>query len=668
MWYLKFFIELAVIAVIIYMISGRLMGPKVDFRKRILSVSMGVVFTTFTYWYSYLRFTDYLNLNAIQVVQDETAILWIGSMLLISMLLYLFFELFDPVELGELGDPKAGGEIFLIRWRNRLREQKRLSRILEISVRNGFSQALDFARRRGENDRELARAFRVTLEESGGIFIKFGQMLSTHSELFPPAFIKELGSLQQNVKPLTSEQVEKLLNDKLAYRIEDVFSEVDKEPLAAGSIGQVHRALLKNGDEVVVKLLRPDIRSIMRDDLNLLLDFTEWLSNKSAWINSIGIQDLASGFADSMREEVNFNIEIRNTIQLGNIMEKSEHNLKVPKVYTEYSNDKLIVLEYLEGKSIADGQDLLTLFDVDRSEFSRSILFSYLEQIFFNGIFHADPHPGNIFIDRMDGSPILMDFGAVGRLSEGQRGALYQFVVGIQQNDSDIMSDAVLQLVQDNESIDRNKFEYALGQTMMRISHIDKIPTRELIHSLFDIVRDFGLKFHGPVGTALRALIVLDRSLRLVDPEFDMFRESKTFAKKHKASYLFKPFTEPSATKAKIEEELAVWVPELMKIPKRIDRLVQRVESGKVILHHDIFSDKHNSMFVTQLFSRFVLLMSGITFGIISAALLAIAQFIDTAYAVYLNIASYAGLFLSVVLLVRLSIQAIRDMKRTSGL
>src|SRR5690606_2597427 len=139
-----------------------------------------------------------------------------------------------------------------------------------------------------------------------------------------PAFIKELGSLQQNVKPLTSEQVEKILNDKLAYQIEDVFSEVDKKPLAAGSIGQVHRALLKNGDEVVVKLLRPDIRSIMRDDLNLLLEFTEWLAKKSHWSHSIGIKDLASGFAESMREEVNFNIEIRNTTQMSNIMDESE--------------------------------------------------------------------------------------------------------------------------------------------------------------------------------------------------------------------------------------------------------------------------------------------------------------------------------------------------------
>ncbi|HSI67642.1 MAG TPA: AarF/UbiB family protein [Planococcus sp. (in: firmicutes)] len=668
MGFLKFILELLVIALIIYYISGRLMGPRINFRKRILSVSMGVSLTTFLYWYSYLRFTNYTDFDTVQVVQDETAILWIGSMLLISMLLYLFFELFDPVELGEMGERKTGRGLRLIRWRTRLREQKRLSRILEISVRNGFSQALDYARHRGENDRELARAFRITLEESGGIFVKFGQMLSTHSELFPPAFIEELGSLQQNVKPLTSQQVHDLLNEKLPYRIEDVFAEVDMEPIAAGSIGQVHKALLKNGDDVVVKLLRPDIQHIMRDDLNLLVDFVDWLSKKSVWINNIGIRDLAIGFANSMREEVDFNIEIRNTIQLGNIIGNSDYDIKIPKVYTEFSNEKMIVLEFLDGKSIAKGQQLFEIFQVDRSEFSQTVLFSYLEQMFFNGIFHADPHPGNIFIDKMDGKPIILDFGAVGRLSDEQQKALNHFVIGIQQSDVGVITDAVMALVQDTKSIERNKIEYAIGQILLRISYIDKIPTRELIHAMFDIVRDFDLKFYAPVSSALRALIVLDSTIHTMNPEFDMFKESKTFAKKYKSSYLFKPFTEPSATKQKIEEELALLLPEIAKVPKRFDRLVQRIESGKVILHHDVFSDKHNSMFVTQLFSRFVLLMTGITFGIISSALLAIAQFIDTAYAVYLNIASYAGLFLSVVLLVRLSIQAIRDIKRTSNL
>ncbi|WP_230321302.1 ABC1 kinase family protein [Planococcus salinarum] len=665
---LKFVLELLVIVFIIYYISGRLMGPRINFQKRILSVSVGVALTTFLYWYSYLRFTDYTDFDTVQIVQDETAILWIGSMLLISMLLYLFFELFDPVELGELGERKTGRGLRLIRWRTRLREQRRLSRILEISVRNGFSQALDYARHRGENDRELARAFRVTLEESGGIFVKFGQMLSTHSELFPPAFIQELGSLQQNVKPLTSQQVHDLLNEKLPYRIEDVFAEVDMDPLAAGSIGQVHKALLKNGDDVVVKLLRPDIQRIMQDDLNLLVDFVEWLSKKSVWINNIGIRDLAIGFANNMREEVDFNIEIRNTIQLANIIEKSDYDIKIPKVYTEYSNSKLIVLEYLDGKSIAKGKQLFDMLQVDRNEFARTVLFSYLEQMFFHGIFHADPHPGNIFIDKMDGKPIILDFGAVGRLSEEQQEALNHFVIGIQQSDVGVITDAMIALVQDTKSIERKRIEYAISQILLRISYIDKIPTRELIHSMFDIVRDFDLKFYSPVSTALRALIVLDATIHTMDPGFDMFKESKSFAKKYKASYLFKPFTEPSATKEKIEEELALWLPELAKVPKRFDRLVQRIESGKVILHHDVFSDKHNSMFVTQLFSRFVLLMTGITFGLVSSALLAIAQFIDTAYAVYLNIASYTGLFLSVVLLVRLSIQAIRDIKRTSNL
>ena len=169
------------------------------------------------------------------------------------------------------------------------------------------------------------------------------------------------------------------------------------------------------------------------------------------------------------------------------------------------------------------------------------------------------------------------------------------------------------------------------------------------------------------MGTALRSLISLDSTIHTIDPSFDIFTEAKIFAKKYKTSFLTKPFKEPKETKEKIESELAVLVPELFKLPKRIDHLIQRVESGKIILHHDVFSDKHNAMFIIQLFSRFVLLLTGITFGLVSAALLAIAQFIDTAFAVYLNIAAYTGLFLCVVLLVRLSIQAIRDMKRSNN-
>lgn len=127
---------------------------------------------------------------------------------------------------------------------------------------------------------------------------------------------------------------------------------------------------------------------------------------------------------------------------------------------------------------------------------------------------------------------------------------------------------------------------------------------------------------------------------------------------------LLKPFKEPRLTKERLQEEIAMLIPTLRKLPRRFDQLVQRVETGKIILHHDIFSDKHNSMFITQLFSRFVLLLVGITFGIISVALLGIGQLIKSPYAIYLNTSAYLGLFLCAILLVRLSIHAIRDMKR----
>ncbi|MGI2326821.1 ABC1 kinase family protein [Planococcus sp. YIM B11945] len=664
---MRLFIEMLLVAFFIYFVGGRLMGSQINFTKRIFSVTLGVLLTSFVYWYSYLRFTDFLTGNVVSEVANVSTIIWIGSMLLISMLFYLFFELFDPIELGERGERITGRKFILQRIRHRWRRQKRLSQVLEIAIRNGISRALKYARHR-ENDRELAIAFRDTLEQSGGIFIKFGQVLSTRTELFPPVFVEELKTLQQDVKPLPEPQVQAILQNSLSAPVDDVFSYIDMKPLVAASIGQVHQAILrKNNQPVVVKMLRPEIKRIMRDDLNILVEFAEWVSNRSKWAENLGFRQLAIGFAAGLREEINFNIEIRNMVQIANALEKSPYKVRIPHVYTELSNDKLIVMEHVTGTSISNGEPVFRQLGLDPTEFARTVLFSFFEQMLFSGIFHADPHPGNIFIDERDGSPILLDFGAAGRLAEQQQNGIIRFIIGVQQNDPSDVYEAIIALVEEYEHIDRNKFEQALGQLLLKISYVDAIPTTELIHALFDVVRQFGLSFYPAVSTALRSLIILDGTLHLIDPKFDVFAEAKTFAKQYKATAFKKPFKEPHIIKDRIEEELTLAVPELLKIPKRLDQLLHRVESGKVILHHDVFSDKKNASFVLQLFSRFVLLMTGITFGLVSSALLAIAQFIDAAFAVYLNTAAYTGLFLCVILLVRLSIQAIRDMKRNSG-
>ena len=456
-----------------------------------------------------------------------------------------------------------------------------------------------------------------------------------------------------------------ILESALHEKIEDIFYEFDLTPIAAGSIGQVHRAILKkNHEQVVVKLLRPEVKDMVRDDLHILVEFAQWVSEKSTWAKNLGFRELAVGFAASMREEVNFNIEVRNTLQVATTLKNSPYQVKIPTIYTEYSNDRLIVSEYVRGLSVANGDEVFDTLLVDREEFARTLLFSFFEQMLFSGIFHADPHPGNIFIDEKDGTPILLDFGAVGRLAAQQQEGIKLFLIGIQQNDANLLYDSILLLVEDHDHLEQVKMEQAMAHILLRISYVPKIPTEELIHSLFEVVRDFGLVFYPSVGIALRSIITLDGTLHLIKADFDMFSEAKKFSTNYFTSILKRPFKEPKETMERIEKEFALLLPALRKIPRRVDQLMQRVESGKIILHHDIFSDKQNAMFITQLFSQFVLLFVGITFGIISVSLLAIAQFIDAPYAIYMNTAAYVGLFLCSVLLVRLSIQAIRLMKR----
>ena len=659
-------IQLIGASILIFFISGRLIGSQVSTVKRLLSVIISVALTTFVFWYTYLRGTDYYDQGLMSNVVNSATLLWFGSMLLISMLLYLFFELFDPIELNENGSP-VGRRSYIKTVITYWKRQKRLREVVSIAVRNGVTRTVKYARAR-EDERELAKALRDTLEQCGGVFIKFGQVLSTRKELLSPIFIEELEKLQQHVKPLAEEQVTQILKDNFKHDTEHIFSYFSKTPLAAASIGQVHKAVLKDTNEpVVVKLLRPEVKHIMHDDLAILMEFASWISSKSQWAENLGFYDLAKGFSMALSEEIDFHIEARNMEQMTMIVEKGNIDVKVPKVYANFSNENVLVMEYVKGKSVTVGSQLFAqqAAQTNRHDFAQTLLYAFLEQALISGIFHADPHPGNIYIEEDTGRVAMLDYGAVGRLAVQQQDGLKYFLVGIHQNDAALVVDGISLLVENAEEVNRQEMEQAISQILLKINYVTRIETDELIYSIFSVARDFGLHFYPSVSVALRAIVTLDGTLSTIDPSFTIFSEIKNFSNDYLKASLMKPFKEPKETKQLIEEELALMLPNLRKLPRRIDQMIKKAESGKIILHHDIFSDKANAMFVTQLFSRFVLLLVGITFGIISVALLAISQFMHTAYAVYLNTAAYLGLFLCAILLVRLSIQAIRDMKRT---
>ena len=656
-------IQYSIVIVFIYFVSGRLIGPNVNMIKRILSVGISVLFTTFVFWYSFAKGTsinDLISLNTMNV----STLLWIGSMLLISMLLYLFFELFDPLELSEDGLPRNGQQSILKKYTNYWRQQKRLRQVVSIAVRNGVTQGMKYARNR-ESEKDLAIALRRTLEQCGGIFIKFGQVLSTRKEILPPVFIEQLELLQQRVPPLLDEQVDQILMKNFGSKTPKIFSYFDRTPIASASIGQVHQAILRSTNErVVVKLLRPEIKEIMAQDLSILMEFATWISKKSIWAEKLGFRDLAMGFAHALQEEIDFEMEARNMIQVQTVMKKNLQHIKIPKVYREFSTNSVLVMEYVNGSSVSEASVLFDSLEVERKQFAEMLLFSFLEQALVSGIFHADPHPGNIFIEDETNHITLLDFGAVGRLGALQQEGLKLFLVGVHQNNAVVVTDGVQLLVENAEDIIPEELEQQINDILLRISYIDHIEASELIYAIFTVVRDHGLKFYPSVSIALRAIVTLDGTLKIIDPEFDIFLEAKQFSSDYLKSTLKQPFKDTTKTVNRIEEEMALFIPNLQRIPRRLDQLVKKVESGKITLHHDIFSDKKNASFVMQLFSRFVLLMVGITFGIISSALLAISQFMNSVYAIYLNTVAYLGLFLCAILLVRLSIQAIRDMKK----
>lgn len=659
-----FIAEIVIASVLIFFVSGRLIGKDVNLFKRLLSVVLSVFFTTFVFWYTYLRSNPLDAVGGMDDVLNVATLLWFGSMLLISMLLYLFFELFDPIELNENGNPvKDKDNIFKRLWKY-WRRQKRLRQVISIAMKNGITRTVKYVRHR-EAEHELAVALRMTLEQCGGIFIKFGQVLSTRSELFSPTFIDELEKLQQGVHPLPYKEIESVMKECLKVPIDEVFSYIDEEPLAAASIGQVHKAILKKTNEqVVIKVLRPDVKAIIREDLSILVEFANWITSKSSWAESLGFKELAIGFANALHEETDFRIEARNVLQVQNTMSQSGLKVNVPKVYVEFSSEKVLVMDFVDGVSAGHADEVIQHLGLDRKMLARTLLHSFLKQALVSGIFHADPHPGNIYIDKKQGFMTMLDFGAVGRLAEPQQEGLKLFLLGLDHADARLVYDGVTLLVENASEVDSSEVEMAISQTLLKVSYVEQIPTDELIYSVFSIVSDFGLRFYPSVSVALRAIVTVDGTLKLIDPTFDIFEEAKEFSSDYTKDAWKEPLKNPKATKERIEEELAVLLPTIRQVPRRLDQLFKKVESGKVILHHDIFSDKANASFITQLFSQFVLLMVGITFGIISVALLAISQVMHSAYAIYLNSAAYLGLFLCAVLLVRLSILAIRNMKK----
>src|SRR5947209_1547691 len=261
---------------------------------------------------------------------------------------------------------------------------------------------------RGEHLREL-------LDELGPTFVKFGQLLSMRPDIVPPDIIVELRGLQDDVRPFPFEQAERVIVEDLGNSIERLFLDFDHEPVAAASIGQVHRATLPNGKQVAVKVQRPGAPRQIEADLALLYQAAKLVKERVRALDFIDARGLIDEFAQQIRQELDYRLEARNA-QAFHRDFAAEPHVHVPRIYWSYTRARVLTMEWLEGTQLAD-IDALTLSLDERRDLAYRIAETWMAMIFRNGFFHGDPHPANILVLEEAGAIGLVDFGAAGKLT-----------------------------------------------------------------------------------------------------------------------------------------------------------------------------------------------------------------------------------------------------------
>jgi ubiquinone biosynthesis protein len=502
--------------------------------------------------------------------------------------------------------------------RGRAARTRRYSQITRIAVRHGLGPYLWGRRGRAELDtpdgrERLARSLRLALEEAGVTFVKLGQMLSTRPDLLPAEFVEELGRLTDDVAPAPWEQVEQVLTAELGRPPDEVFAGFDREPLAAASVAQVHAARLRSGAEAAVKVQRPGIQATVERDLDIVARLARSLEARTRWARSIGTRELAGGFADAVREELDFRIEAAN---MAGVAATADGAVRIPVPYQPLCGQRVLVMQRLDGTPLGAAGPVIAERGLDRGGLARALLGSLLGQVMLTGVFHADPHPGNVLV-LADGRLGLLDFGSVGRLDTSVRSALQRLLLAMDRGDPLAASDALLEVMLRPDEVDQQHLERDLGQFMARYLSPGANPGMRMFSDLFRIVTDYGLSVPPEVAAVFRALGTLEGTLALLAPGLDLVAEARTWAARHGPERVDAP-----AARQAVTEELTTLLPMLRRLPRRVERIASAAENGRLSVQVRLFADQRDRRHLTGLLHQVLLTILASTAGIMAVLLL----------------------------------------------
>ncbi|MBW2063404.1 MAG: AarF/ABC1/UbiB kinase family protein [Deltaproteobacteria bacterium] len=477
------------------------------------------------------------------------------------------------------------------------RHVQRYRQILTVLFRYGFGDLVDvlkieqyieiglqmISRKRREKIETLSRAERVrmALEELGPTFIKMGQFLSTRPDLLPVEFIKELEKLQDHVPPVEKGEEEKIIEMELGAPVKDIFMDFDETPLASASIGQVHFARLMDGDEVVVKVQRPNVRKTIEVDLEIMLHIATLVERhlKAAEIHRP--TRLLEEFARTIEKELDYTFEAAHVERFA-IQFMGDPTIYVPKIYRETTTRRILTMEYIKGIKASD-IDRLVQEGLDTREIARRGFDLILKQIFLHGFFHADPHPGNIFI--LPNNVICyLDFGMMGRISRKTRENFADLVMGIVRRDEVKATDSFLRLTTSRDEPDREVLERDMADFIDRHFYrpLKDLDLMKILHQLLEIGARHKLIIPPDLFLMIKALGNAEGLGRKLDPNFDATSQAAPFIKRVQMERLH-----PGRIGSDLLDSGLDFLHLLMEIPGEVRDILRQARLGKIKLEFE---------------------------------------------------------------------------------
>ncbi len=508
------------------------------------------------------------------------------------------------------------------------RKLKRSARLISVLSKYGFK---DMIARMGKKPEEntvqsdeivskgtVYERIRLVLEELGPTFVKLGQTFSNREDLLPPELIQELQKLQDRVE-VVDMNVEEILENEFNIVVKEHFSEIILKPLATASIAQVYKATLITGEEVILKIKKPDVLSVIEDDLLIIKDLVKLISTYSEIGSKLNLKQAIATFEKSLLEEVSL-VNERNNINQFALNFKNNKETYVPVVYDEFSNNNVLCMEFIDGIKVTDKAELLNN-NIDPVTVSETGLRLFVSQILDYGFFHADPHAGNILVKK-DGKVVFIDFGAVGKIQPNDKEILESLIVAFVAKNSGKIVRYLKKMAVSYEIPDERRFENDVEEVLnfVHSTSLKNIDPHVIINKMKDVLKDNQLYMPAYFYLLFKGIGLIEGVGRTINPDLDVVKSLHPYTKK----ILSRKISPKKLLKTGMEKMMN-FTDNVDEIPKELRSVLQKLDDNKFTISSEIKNiEKTNNLIKSSIIN--LILAMVLAANIIATAIVFVSE------------------------------------------